>query len=54
MLVDGVPMRTIWEVEGGVGIIDQTKLPHELAKVELKTLGDVERAIKEMWVRGRR
>jgi len=52
MLVDGVAMRTIWEVEGGVGIIDQTELPHELVKVELKTLGDVERAIKEMWVRG--
>jgi methylthioribose-1-phosphate isomerase len=52
MLVDGEPMRTIWAIEGGVGIIDQTKLPHELVKVELRTLHDVERAIKEMWVRG--
>jgi len=46
-------MRTIW-VTGRqtVGIIDQTRLPYELAKVELKSLDDVAHAIKSMLVRG--
>lgn len=46
-------MRTIWPTDRRtVGIIDQTRLPFEFAKVELKTLGDVTHAIKSMLVRG--
>jgi methylthioribose-1-phosphate isomerase len=53
MLVDGTPMRTIWPTDRGtVAIIDQTKLPHDLVKVELKTLDEVAQAIKAMQVRG--
>jgi len=53
MRVDGVPMRTIWPVERGrVGIIDQTRLPHEFVTVELATLADAAHAIRAMLVRG--
>jgi methylthioribose-1-phosphate isomerase len=53
MRVDGIPMRTIWPTgHRTVGIIDQTKLPYELAKVELKSLEDVAHAIRSMQVRG--
>jgi methylthioribose-1-phosphate isomerase len=53
MRVDGTPMRTIWPSgHGAVRIIDQTKLPHELITVELKTLDDVAHAIRDMLVRG--
>ncbi len=53
MRVDGIPMRTIWPIgHRTVGIIDQTKLPYELAKVELKSIDDVAHAIKSMLVRG--
>jgi methylthioribose-1-phosphate isomerase len=46
-------MRTIWATgRQTVGIIDQTRLPYELAKVELKSLDDVAHAIKSMLVRG--
>jgi methylthioribose-1-phosphate isomerase len=36
----------------GVSIIDQTRLPHEFEVVELRTLADAARAIKQMLVRG--
>jgi methylthioribose-1-phosphate isomerase len=54
MNVRGRPMRTIWPAADGrtVEIIDQTKLPHELVIVQLKTLGDAARAIRAMQVRG--
>jgi methylthioribose-1-phosphate isomerase len=53
MLVDGIPMRTIWPGDGRtVGIIDQTKLPYKLVIVELKSVDDVAHAIKAMLVRG--
>src|ERR1700747_2742382 len=54
MNVRGRPMRTIWPaLDGRTGeIIDQTKLPHELVIVQLKTLGDAARAIGTMQVRG--
>jgi len=53
MKVDGVAMRTIWPLEGRcVGIIDQTRLPHELVVVILKTLEDAAIAIQSMKVRG--
>ena len=53
MKVAGKPMRTIWrEADGSVGIIDQTRLPHELV---LRRIADVEamaEAIRTMQVRG--
>jgi methylthioribose-1-phosphate isomerase len=53
MKVDGTPMRTIWPSgHGAVRIIDQTKLPHELITIELKTLDDAAHAIRDMLVRG--
>ncbi|HEX5317896.1 MAG TPA: S-methyl-5-thioribose-1-phosphate isomerase, partial [Stellaceae bacterium] len=53
MRVAGKAMRTIWPAENGaVEIVDQTRLPHELAIVRLETLADAARAIKTMQVRG--
>jgi len=58
MKVGGKWMRTIWLAEGGrpdtavVEIIDQTRLPHELAIVRLTGLAEAARAIKDMQVRG--
>jgi methylthioribose-1-phosphate isomerase len=54
MNIDGKAYRTIWLAADGwaVEIIDQTRLPHELAVVPLRTVGDVGRAIKIMQVRG--
>ena len=53
MKVAGRDMRTIWaEADGGVGIIDQTRLPHEFVTVTLATLADAAHAIKSMQVRG--
>ncbi len=46
-------MRTIWEAaDGAVEVIDQTRLPHELAVTRLHDVGDAARAIREMVVRG--
>src|SRR5262245_65636697 len=47
-------MRTIWLADDGrtVKIIDQTRLPHELVIVGLRTVEDAARAIKTMQVRG--
>ena len=54
MNIDGKAYRTIWLAKDGwsVEIIDQTRLPHELAIVSLKTVEDAARAIKTMQVRG--
>ena len=54
MKIDGKEMRTIWvESDGaGIGIIDQTLLPHRFATARLTTLDDAVRAIKTMQVRG--
>src|ERR1700744_1833080 len=54
MRVGGHAMRTIWlEPDGAaVGIIDQTRLPHELVTLKLTTLADAAYAIKSMQVRG--
>jgi len=54
MNIDGKPYRTIWLAEDGwsVEIIDQTRLPHELVIVSLRTMEDAGRAIKTMQVRG--
>jgi methylthioribose-1-phosphate isomerase len=54
MNIDGKAYRTIWVAGDGwsVEIIDQTRLPHELAIAQLKTVEDAARAIKTMQVRG--
>ncbi len=54
MKVDGVPYRTIWLAEDGwsVHIIDQTRLPHELAVARLTTAAEAAHAIRAMRVRG--
>jgi methylthioribose-1-phosphate isomerase len=55
VFVDGVPMRTVWFAPHGedvVEVIDQTRLPHELAVVRWSTLEDAARGIETMQVRG--
>ncbi len=54
MNVDGKPMRTIWlEADGwSVGVIDQTKLPHQLATARLTTVDETAEAIRSMVIRG--
>jgi methylthioribose-1-phosphate isomerase len=55
MKLDGVHHRTIWlnEDDGwSVGIIDQTRLPHEWAIARLTTPEEAARAIRDMQVRG--
>jgi len=57
MKIDGRPTRSIWEIQvpGGaprVGIIDQTRLPHEVVPRELNSLVEVVDAIRGMQVRG--
>jgi methylthioribose-1-phosphate isomerase len=54
MNIDGKAWRTIWLAADGwsVEIIDQTRLPHALAIVSLKTVEDAAHAIKSMQVRG--
>ena len=54
MRVGGVPYRTIWVEPDGwsIGIIDQTKLPHEFRTAVLANVNDAERAIRDMLVRG--
>src|SRR5882757_9486569 len=49
-------MRTIWVAHDPSGwvveIIDQTRLPHEVAVMRMGDLADVCRAIRDMHVRG--
>jgi methylthioribose-1-phosphate isomerase len=52
MNVSGKHYRTIWEVESGVEIIDQTLLPHEFKTTVLRSLKDAAHAIRAMLVRG--
>jgi len=54
MKINGKAYRTIWLAPDGwsVEIIDQTRLPHELAVVALKSADDAARAILTMQVRG--
>ena len=55
MDVNGKHYRTIWVNESDnkkISIIDQLKLPHEFAILDLCSLDDAARAIKEMNVRG--
>jgi methylthioribose-1-phosphate isomerase len=54
MKIDGRHYRTIWLGADGwsVEAIDQTRLPHQLETIVLKSVGDAARAIKTMQVRG--
>jgi len=54
MLIDGQPWRSVWSVnhQAGIGIIDQTRLPHEFVTVTLESSGAVRDAIANMLVRG--
>jgi methylthioribose-1-phosphate isomerase len=54
MKINGKACRTIWlDADGwGVGIIDQTKLPHAVETITLRSLNDSAHAIKAMLVRG--
>jgi methylthioribose-1-phosphate isomerase len=54
MRIDGKHYRTIWVGEDGraVRTFDQTRLPHELVIVELRSLEGAARAIEDMLVRG--
>jgi len=54
MKINGKAYRTIWLAPDGwsVEIIDQTRLPHELVIVPLKSADDAARAILTMQVRG--
>lgn len=53
MNVNGKPTRTIWPTaDFALEIIDQTRLPHEFVTVRLSNMRDVERAIRDMLVRG--
>lgn len=50
-----IPSRTIWVSPNGkdtIQIIDQRYLPHQLVIEDLRTVGEVARAIQEMHVRG--
>ncbi|NLB65808.1 MAG: S-methyl-5-thioribose-1-phosphate isomerase [Lentisphaerae bacterium] len=53
MNVDGQPYRTIWlEEPGCVRIIDQTRLPHEFALLDLRIPDEMAAAIGNMKLRG--
>jgi methylthioribose-1-phosphate isomerase len=54
MKINGKAYRTIWLASDGwsVEIIDQTRLPHELAIIPLKSMEEAARAILTMQVRG--
>jgi methylthioribose-1-phosphate isomerase len=54
VLVGGRHYRTLWVASDGwsLEVIDQRRLPHELAVARLSTVEEVERAIRDMWVRG--
>ena len=53
MNVNGKHYRTIWlNDDGSVRIINQVALPHCFELLDLRTVEDVRRAIKDMYVRG--
>ncbi len=54
MIINGKDWKTIWLREDGrsVGIIDQTKLPHDFTTCVLQNLEDTAKAIRNMLVRG--
>ena len=54
MKVDGRNTRSIWVEPDGltVGVIDQTRLPHQFATVQLASLAEAAHAIRSMQIRG--
>ncbi|HQQ61778.1 MAG TPA: S-methyl-5-thioribose-1-phosphate isomerase, partial [Kiritimatiellia bacterium] len=53
MNVDGKHYRTIWlDSPGCVRIIDQARLPHEFALLDLRTPDEMAAAIRNMNLRG--
>lgn len=52
MNINGIPTRTLWPVEAGVAIIDQTRLPHEFVTRVLASPEEAAEAIAVMRVRG--
>lgn len=57
MKIDGIPTRSLWEVAASDGlpvlaVIDQTRLPHEVVRRELRDAAQVVDAIRGMAVRG--
>jgi methylthioribose-1-phosphate isomerase len=55
MRVGGKQYRTVWLSESDMAVvcvIDQRKLPFRFQIAELRAVADVERAIRDMWVRG--
>lgn len=54
MKINGKPARTLWLQDDGwsIGILDQTRLPHAVETVVLKSADDAAYAIKAMLVRG--
>jgi methylthioribose-1-phosphate isomerase len=53
MKINGTHYRSVWTIgEDAFGIIDQTKLPHELVTMTLRSAEDAARAIRNMNTRG--
>ncbi len=53
MKIHGQATRSIWEIDGhAIGIIDQTRLPFEVVRAELRSAAAVIDAIRTMRVRG--
>ncbi len=52
MKVAGVPYRSVWREHDCVGIVDQTRLPHEFCTLRLGTVDEAAHAIRSMQVRG--
>jgi len=53
MKISGTHYRTIWPTAAGtIRVIDQSRLPFEFATIDLETLEDAARAIRNMVVRG--
>jgi methylthioribose-1-phosphate isomerase len=53
MKISGTHYRTIWPTAAGaVRVIDQSRLPFEFTTIDLQTLDDAARAIRDMVVRG--
>jgi methylthioribose-1-phosphate isomerase len=54
MKINGTPWRSIWWIDAqrGVGIVDQSALPHAFATLELSDWHAVAAAITDMKLRG--
>src|SRR5579859_4641950 len=54
VLIDGKHTHGVWVEDDGwsIGILDQTRLPHEVKALRLASLGDAARAISTMQTRG--